>query len=116
MKLLSIEKVPFSDFVKDPSRYAAKTQAYANLRHEWVNEEMCQRGWCWMVLCGGEIVAGSSNLDDFPNHEKLVELGECHGFIPFGYMIPVNPEEVTLESLKEHDSVDFVGSTPSLEC
>lgn len=116
MKLLSIEKVAFSDFVKDPSQYAAKTQAYANLRHEWVSEEMCGRGWSWIVLCGGEVIAGSSNLDDFPNNEQLAELGERHGFIPFGYMVPDDPEEITLQSLKKRDSVDFVGSAPSLEC
>lgn len=89
-----IEDVPFSDFVENFHLYLPEADKYWQCRGDWIEAEMDRRGWSWIVICGGEIVAGSANDDEFPGDEEKIAIGEKYDHIPFAYSKLVSPGEV----------------------
>lgn len=89
-----IEEVVFYEFLANPEKYSAQFDAYWGQRGRWIDEEMKRRGWMWIVICGGEVVAGSPLVSDFPDEEQLIEIGKKYNRIPFVYGKTVLPEEI----------------------
>jgi CheY-like chemotaxis protein len=88
------EQIEFGSYRLDPERYANEVAAHWQKHGSWITADMAQRNWVWCVAIGIALVAGSSDLADFPNERDLLELGEKYNLIPFAYGGMSSPEEM----------------------
>ncbi|MHC1733838.1 MAG: response regulator [Bacteroidales bacterium] len=81
---ISLFDIPFSDFIKlTPEEIASiNSRIYAN-NEEWVSQKMNDLSAIWLIVCGGEILGYSSNLNDAPSDEEIYEIGATTKQVPF---------------------------------
>jgi CheY-like chemotaxis protein len=93
LKDIKPEKIPFNDYVKNPMQYRSEVEVHWDKHGNWISKEMRKRAWLWSVVCGEQLVNGSGDLFDYPSEQELFNLGEAHNLIPFGYSLPLLPED-----------------------
>lgn len=94
---LDLSHLTFERFLYDHSFYRDATdQYYAD--NPWIKKYMDAMGWWWICVCGGDVVAGSSNRLEFPTQQEKEALAKEHQAIPFCYAQPIVSESVFLES------------------
>jgi hypothetical protein len=76
--------LPFDDYLalSDEEREAIQLRAYQD-HQMWIDAELKQREAEWLLVCGGEVLEASSTLRDYPSREKVMQIGEQRGYVPF---------------------------------
>lgn len=100
----SVFKISFDEYLafSESEREATQWRVYHE-HHEWYEAELKARHAQWMLVCGGEIVAFSKTLDDYPTPEKLHAIGKERDFIPFVFVPRPLIEESNWSALDEDD-------------
>lgn len=93
LRNLKPEKIPFNTYISQASHYKPDINVHWEKHGHWISKEMSKRGWVWSVTCGEQLVLGSDDLFDYPDEDELLHLGKEHNLIPFGYSVPVLPED-----------------------
>ena len=93
VKDLYPELVQFRKYRSDPKKYESVLGAHWQRHSCWIQAEAVARGFVWVVVVGDAIVKGSSDLDEYPNEEELVQIGEAANLVPFAYGFVVPPED-----------------------
>ena len=103
------EKIQYEHFIADPNRYKFQVEGHWQRHNNWIIKEIARKGWIWGVVCGENIVAGSTDMFDFPNEEDLKKIGKSLNLIPFAYNFSCEPEMSELEiNTKKLDGVWFL--------
>ena len=80
-------ELPFDEYLalSDEARDAIAFRAYRTLE-SWIDAELEQRKAEWILVCGGQVIEASATLRDYPSDEKLMQLGEQRGLVPFVFV------------------------------
>jgi len=100
----SVFEISYDEYMalSNEERDALQWRVYHE-HHERYEAELKARRAQWMIVCGGEIVEVSRNLDNFPTPEKLQAIGKERGYIPFVFVPKPLIEESTWSALDEDD-------------
>lgn len=109
------ERIEFNDYARNPERFAAEVEVHWRKHHRWIRRDMEQRNLSWVVICGEEIVDGSSNPLEFPPEEKIRALGEDNNLVPFAYSLASFPEDQPL-SVRSRWSKTAIGRGDTYPC
>jgi hypothetical protein len=93
-KVYQPEKIHFASYMQNPQLHSEDVGHHWKKHCYWIRGEMRKRKYLWSVVCGMEMIHGSSDLSDFPNEEALIKLGEKHKLIPFAYTSFIPPEDM----------------------
>ena len=52
-------------------------------KEKWIEENIKNRGADWIVVCGGEVVKWSSDIEEYPTKDELKRIGKKYNRIPF---------------------------------
>jgi len=96
--------IPFETYINLPEdeRAAIAFRAYKVL-DRWIDQELKARRAKWMLVCGGEILASSPKLLEYPSREKLMALGKKSGLIPFVFIYKPLIEESSWSVIDDSD-------------
>jgi len=99
-----IFSITFEEYLamSDEERDAIQDEAYEKYT-KWIDEELGQRHARWMLVCGGTVIESSPTLQNYPRDEKLREVGEQYGLIPFVFAAQPLIEELTWAVLPDND-------------
>lgn len=86
------EEISFQDYISNPAKYHKEVASHWQRNNVWITNELKDKGWIWGVVCGNQIVKGSSDLFEFPTEEELYDLGCHYNRIPFAYNLAEEPE------------------------
>jgi hypothetical protein len=80
-------ELPFDDYLamSREERDAIALRAYQTLG-PWIDAELNRLGAEWMLVCDGEVIESSPTLKDYPSREKLMQIGQQRGLVPFVFV------------------------------
>ena len=87
------EQIEFRGYEANPDSYSKEVSLHWKKHEKWITSEMKERGWVWCVVVGTKLVAGSSDLDEYPTDESLIAIGKRFNLVPFAYGGVPSPEE-----------------------
>ncbi|MEW6131379.1 MAG: hypothetical protein AB1757_30400 [Acidobacteriota bacterium] len=88
------EIIQFKKYLENPEKYLSSVRVHWQKHGHWIEIEMKRKSFSWCVVCEEEIVDGSNDLFDFPNEQKLYDLGIKYNRIPFAYSDIFLPENI----------------------
>jgi hypothetical protein len=102
----------FDDYLamSDEERDDIAFRAYQTLG-EWIDAELKKRRAEWILVCGGEVIESSNKLRDYPSREKLMEIGQRRGLVPFVFVKTPLIEESGWSALADDDFYPTISLT-----
>jgi hypothetical protein len=96
--------LPFDDYLalSDEEREAVQLRAYQTHQAR-IDAELERQGAEWLLVCGGEVVETSPALRDYPSREKLMQIGQQRGRVPFVFVREPLVEESAWSALAGND-------------
>ncbi len=88
------ERVSLEVFIRDVANRGEIIRLHSRKHWTWIEREMLNKKLLWCVVCGSEVVAGSSDLATFPEDEELMRIGERARLVPFVYSLPAPIESI----------------------
>lgn len=101
VKDLKPEQIEFEDYISDPAQYTQVVQTHRIKYDHRIKEELRRKNWVWGVVCGENLVEGSSDIFKLPNKQSLHQIGRERNRIPFIYSDPL-PTETIMPSAGSH--------------
>lgn len=98
------ERILFQDYLAAPDKYSEVVKTHWAKFGGWLNAHMKIQKLAWVVFAGDDVIAGSDNIDEFPDEDELTAMGKEHGAIPFAYAQTMCPEIVEWSSSKTSDT------------
>ena len=93
------EKLSFAQYITNPDVFQDLLDAHWPRHGVWISREMERRGLTWCVVCGDQLFAGSEDLFEFPDEDRLLQIGRETNLVPFAYTVPLMPEETVPEGV-----------------
>ena len=74
-----METVPLAEFrLLSLQQQSQMADGYFSEKDPWAMDQLRQRGWKWMALCGGTVVSGGPGLSDLPDADQLKRIQDDH--------------------------------------
>jgi hypothetical protein len=96
--------ISFEDYLalSDEEGEKLKLLAYEKYQN-WIYDELARRRARWLLVCGGEIIAWSPTLDDYPARDKRHSIGKQLGYAPWTFIANPVIEESYWAALPDTD-------------
>ena len=92
LRLLDFTHMQLSRFIADEEEWSLVASNHLE-ENPWIQQYMDAQGWRWICVCGGKVVGGSADPQDFPSEKEKLKLSEDNGgTIPFCYAQPIVSE------------------------
>jgi hypothetical protein len=93
------EVITYAENEREPERFRLLLDTHWMRNEEWIQAEGEKLGFAWVIVCGMEIVAGGTDMKDFPDDDTKESFGRATGLVPFAYSLMPVVSEPTLGNL-----------------
>ncbi len=70
---------------------------------DWIAQQLKAHRAAWILVCGGKVIESSTDLNDYPSPQRLMQVGQEQDRIPFVFSRPPFFEETVWTALQSND-------------